>query len=139
MQMNGSISPSMFAPALYHDGAGGDLCTGSQKPGLESLMELPELSQERTRTEGDARTAGAKSTDAIRPQGSIISRTRLSLRGRRHISFRGNHGLSVRGLQQRQQIAKDWSIPRKRFVASVACINTAFIGLIVGIYVSLLT
>jgi hypothetical protein len=37
----------------------------------------------------------------------------------------------------RQPIARDWSPIRKRFVASVACLSTALIGVLLGIYTGL--
>src|SRR6201999_1123518 len=36
-----------------------------------------------------------------------------------------------------QPIARDWSPGRKRFVAGVACISTALIGILIGIYAGL--
>lgn len=57
-----------------------------------------------------------------------------SLRNRHHFSIREHHGFSPSRSHRRAPIARDWSTPRKRFVAAVACINTALLGLIVGIY-----
>ena len=98
--------------------------------------EVPEKAEEQSAIHLQG-VAGAQSSGTPYEQGSKLGRTRVSLRDRRHISFRGTRGLSFRRLHRRQPIARDWSAPRKRFVASIACVNTAFIGLIVGIYVSL--
>lgn len=58
----------------------------------------------------------------------------LNLRGKSHISLRDHKGFSLSKSHRRQPIARDWSPGRKRFVASVACISTALIGIIIGIY-----
>ncbi|KAH9212173.1 major facilitator superfamily domain-containing protein [Leptodontidium sp. 2 PMI_412] len=60
----------------------------------------------------------------------------FSLGGKRHLSLRDHHikGFSLARSHKRQTIARDWSPGRKRFVATVACISTALIGLLVGIY-----
>lgn len=58
----------------------------------------------------------------------------ISLHGRSHVSLRGAQGFSLAKSHKRQPVARDWSPSRKRFVASVACISTALIGIILGIY-----
>ncbi|KAG6152291.1 hypothetical protein E4U27_001303 [Claviceps purpurea] len=58
----------------------------------------------------------------------------ISLRRRSHVSLRGAHGFNLEKSHKRQPVARDWSPSRKRFVASVACISTALIGIILGIY-----
>lgn len=57
-----------------------------------------------------------------------------SLTGRRHVSLRGATGFSLTRSHRRAPIARDWSPSRKRYVATVTCINTALMGLIIGIY-----
>ena len=57
-----------------------------------------------------------------------------SLTGRRHVSLRGASGFSLTRSHRRAPIARDWSPSRKRYAATVACINTALMGLIIGIY-----
>ena len=57
-----------------------------------------------------------------------------SLTGRRHVSLRGASGFSLARSHRRAPIARDWSPSRKRYVATVTCINTALMGLIIGIY-----
>lgn len=58
----------------------------------------------------------------------------LNLGGKRHISLKGHHAFSLARSHRAQPIARDWSPARKRYAATVACINTALIGLLVGIY-----
>ena len=57
-----------------------------------------------------------------------------SLTGRRHVSLRGASGFSLARSHRRAPLARDWSPSRKRYVATVTCINTAVMGLIIGIY-----
>ncbi|KAI0845963.1 hypothetical protein F5Y00DRAFT_254920 [Daldinia vernicosa] len=62
----------------------------------------------------------------------------VSLRSRSHVSIRDGQRFSLTKSVKRQPIiARDWSPIRKRFVASVACISTALIGILVGIYAGL--
>ncbi|KAI1380993.1 hypothetical protein F4677DRAFT_452593 [Hypoxylon crocopeplum] len=62
----------------------------------------------------------------------------ISLRRRSHVSIRDGQRFSLTKSMRRQPtIARDWSPARKRFVASVACISTALIGVLVGIYAGL--
>ncbi|KAK1247349.1 hypothetical protein MKX07_002258 [Trichoderma sp. CBMAI-0711] len=61
----------------------------------------------------------------------------ISLRRRSHVSLRGSQGFSLAGSRKRQPTARDWSPVRKRFVATVACISTALVGIILGIYAGL--
>lgn len=55
---------------------------------------------------------------------------------RKHISLREGQGFSLGRYHRRQPIAREWSTHRKRIAAMIACLNTMFIGLIPGIYVS---
>lgn len=56
---------------------------------------------------------------------------------RHHISLREHQPFSLGRHHKRQPIAREWNTTRKRITAMIACINTAFVGLIAGIYVSL--
>ncbi|RDW83002.1 hypothetical protein BP5796_04493 [Coleophoma crateriformis] len=58
----------------------------------------------------------------------------FDLKNRSHISLREHKGFSLARANRRQPVARDWSPFRKRFVASVACISTALIGVLIGIY-----
>jgi len=53
---------------------------------------------------------------------------------RRHHSSSEHHGLRLGRSHRHAPIARDWKTPRKRWVAAIACISTALLGLIVGIY-----
>lgn len=55
---------------------------------------------------------------------------------RNHISLREGQGFSLGRYHRRQPIAREWSTSRKRISATIACLNTVFVGLIAGIYVS---
>lgn len=61
----------------------------------------------------------------------------ISLRKRSHVSLRDGERFNLARSHRRQPIARDWSPIRKRFVASVACISTALIGVLLGIYAGL--
>ncbi|KAL8713379.1 MAG: hypothetical protein Q9220_002578 [cf. Caloplaca sp. 1 TL-2023] len=58
----------------------------------------------------------------------------LDLKHRHHYSIREPKMFKLSQSHRRSPIARDWSTPKKRWVALVACINTALIGVIVGIY-----
>ncbi|KAF1943521.1 hypothetical protein EJ02DRAFT_373362 [Clathrospora elynae] len=45
-----------------------------------------------------------------------------------------HHTFSLRRHHRRQPIARNWSTGKKRLTAVIACINTALLGIIVGIY-----
>ncbi|KAL3305513.1 polyamine transport protein [Colletotrichum asianum] len=61
----------------------------------------------------------------------------ISLRGKSHVSLRGVQAFNLPKSKRRQPIARDWSPIRKRAVATVACISTALIGVLLGIYAGL--
>jgi hypothetical protein len=44
------------------------------------------------------------------------------------------HTFSLRRHHRRQPIARNWTTGKKRLTATIACINTALLGIIVGIY-----
>lgn len=56
-----------------------------------------------------------------------------ALKGKNHIILGDNQQWSIHH-HRRQPIARNWSTPRKRFTAGIACINTALVGVIIGIY-----
>ncbi|CEI67003.1 unnamed protein product [Fusarium venenatum] len=58
----------------------------------------------------------------------------INLRKRSHVSLRDTRGFNLPKSHIRQPIARDWSPVRKRSVASVACLSTALIGVLLGIY-----
>lgn len=72
------------------------------------------------------------------PAGRPIHNSRgISLRGKSHVSLRGAQAFSLAKSKRRQPIARDWSPVRKRAIAAVACISTALIGMVIGIYAGL--
>lgn len=58
----------------------------------------------------------------------------LDLKHRHHFSIREPKMFSLSHSHRRSPIARDWSNSKKRWVALVACMNTALMGLIIGIY-----
>ncbi|KAJ4366364.1 hypothetical protein N0V83_008000 [Neocucurbitaria cava] len=44
------------------------------------------------------------------------------------------HTFSLRRHHRRQPIARNWSTGKKRVTAAIACINTALLGIIIGVY-----
>ena len=56
-----------------------------------------------------------------------------SLNDRHHLTIHEPH-FSLSRSHRRSPIARDWRTSRKRYVASVTCITTAFMGMIIGIY-----
>ncbi|KAH8687778.1 major facilitator superfamily domain-containing protein, partial [Tricladium varicosporioides] len=63
-------------------------------------------------------------------------RQQFSLRGKNHMSLKGEHqkGFSFTKSHKKPTIARDWKPFRKRFCATVACISTALVGILAGIY-----
>ena len=61
----------------------------------------------------------------------------ISLRHRSHVSLPGAQDFSLPRSRKRQPIARDWSSLRKKIVASTACLSTALVGVLLGIYAGL--
>ncbi|KAI1439303.1 hypothetical protein GGR50DRAFT_684996 [Xylaria sp. CBS 124048] len=62
----------------------------------------------------------------------------ISLRNKSHVSIGSGQLLSLtRSAKRQPTIARDWSPARKTFVASVACVSTALVGVLIGIYAGL--
>lgn len=80
----------------------------------------------------------SKSTTRYSGPTNTFLRRDISLRHprRNHISIREGQGFSFGRFHRRQPIAREWSTLRKRITATIACLNTVFVGLIAGIYVS---
>jgi MFS family permease len=62
--------------------------------------------------------------------------TEFELKGKNHLSLRSDQhkGFSFAKSHKKPKIARDWKPARKRFCATVACISTALVGILVGIY-----
>ena len=66
-----------------------------------------------------------------RSNGLRQNKHELSVRDQVH-----HHTFGVHRNHRRQPIARNWSTGKKRITATIACINTALLSIIVGIYVS---
>jgi len=64
--------------------------------------------------------------------------SRPILRKRTHVSSQPGRSFELSRLPKRKPIPRDWPVMRKRFIAAIACLNTATIGLLAGIYAGLL-
>ena len=58
----------------------------------------------------------------------------IDLNGCRHVDVKGPHDFNVHDTWRHQPVARDWTISRKRFAATISCVNTALIGIVIGIY-----
>ena len=68
-------------------------------------------------------------------QDNGVQRQGSMRKGRRsHFSIKEPQGFSLSRSHKRAPIARDWSISRKRWTATIACVSTALLGIIVGIY-----
>ncbi|KAB8339108.1 hypothetical protein FH972_022044 [Carpinus fangiana] len=56
-----------------------------------------------------------------------------ALKSQRHVTLKEGQRWSIHH-HRRQPIARNWSTQRKRLTAVVTCLNTALIGMIIGIY-----
>jgi hypothetical protein len=79
------------------------------------------------------RASQIEDPEKSRPAGKSANKD-YTLEGRHHFSIREPRGFSLSRSHRRLPIARDWSTVRKRYVATVTCITTAFMGLIIGIY-----
>lgn len=59
-----------------------------------------------------------------------------TLKGVHHLTLRDDQKFSLHHYYRRAPIARNWTTKRKRITAAVACINTALLGNLIGIYVS---
>jgi hypothetical protein len=80
----------------------------------------------------------ASSTSHGSSNATTVTADKLDLKHPRksHISIPAGQDISLGRHHHRQPIAREWPTFRKRMTALIACLNTVFIGLIVGIYVS---
>ena len=101
-----------------------------QQPGSIGPGKLP--AQDTITTLRSPRTTKSQDDDSS-IRGS--AQPRPNLKKMHHFSIRGPPGgFSLRHSHRRAPIARDWSDTRKRFVALVTCLNTALLGIIIGIY-----
>lgn len=83
--------------------------------------------------ESSTTSYGTSNATTISPEDIDLKHPR-----KRHISLRPGQDISLGRHHHRQPIAREWPTGRKRITAMIACLNTIFIGLIVGIYVSVM-
>ena len=57
------------------------------------------------------------------------------LKGKNHVTLKEGEHFSIHHGHVRQPIARNWSSSRKRFTAVITCLNTALVGVLIGIYV----
>lgn len=77
---------------------------------------------------------GLESSHGGSPSAGPKHSQHIDLNGCRHVDVKGLHDFNVHHTWKHQPVARDWEISRKRFAATIACINTLLIGVIVGIY-----
>ncbi|KAM3079429.1 hypothetical protein ACMFMG_005860 [Clarireedia jacksonii] len=99
----------------------------------------PSGSASKTRRVTELRDEGRQDNLVTNRGGSIGRNMNMgyhlfNLDGKRHVSLRDHRGFSLARTHKRRPIARDWSSSRKRFVASVSCISTALVGMVIGIY-----
>jgi hypothetical protein len=59
--------------------------------------------------------------------------------GTLRVREQAQHTFNLRRHHRRQPIARNWGTGKKRLTAIIACINTALLGIIIGVYVSCLS
>ncbi|KAI3342482.1 hypothetical protein F4824DRAFT_204670 [Ustulina deusta] len=92
----------------------------------------------RARDEKPAKDSQNSRGKRITPTTHVHELRNVSLRNKSHVSIDEGQRFSLTKSARRQPtIARDWSPARKRVVAAVACISTALIGVLVGIYAGL--
>lgn len=80
---------------------------------------------------------GFGSNSAVGRYEPTLPRTGLGQHNQWRVSYGMPRHLSLEDRYLEKPLALDWSVTRKRFGAGISSLNTAFIGLIVGIYVRL--
>ena len=102
--------------------------TGSQRGFVEDVPEDP------SRPDTISSLRANEAPGSRQEQSRIPSRERYNLQDRHHFSIREPQDFSLSRSHRRAPIARDWCSSRKRWVAAVACISTALMGLVIGIY-----
>lgn len=126
------------ADACSLDGsASGDEIAVGTLSRQQNPVELPSTSAQPPDHPHHKRTANATGASIRLSAANKAHELRnVSLRGRSHVSIRDAH-FSLTKSRKRQPIARDWSPIRKYYAATVACISTALIGILIGIYAGL--
>jgi hypothetical protein len=127
----------MLKPANWnYDGAGDEDVWATGRDILKGAGDDHASSEWESQRPHSAPPAPHDSVSGSEREGKPKARSsiRINLRGRSHVSVRGYQGINLARAYRRQPIARDWSVVRKRFVATVACLSTAAIGALIGIY-----
>ncbi|KAI1140294.1 hypothetical protein F5Y05DRAFT_424223 [Hypoxylon sp. FL0543] len=122
------------------DGGSDEVIDFSTQYNLGGRQETELVGMEKPTRTRDVNTSHAKAVASQRtaPSKRVHELRHVSLRGRSHVSIREGQRFSLAKSMKRQPtIARDWSPMRKRLVASVACISTALVGILIGIYAGL--
>jgi hypothetical protein len=108
------------------------------------LNDLPEHKSQATIPPGDpSPTSDTNTAERFKEMfglessrgGSLASgQKHINLDGYRHVDVKSSHDFNVHNTSKHQPVARDWDISRKRFAATIACVNTSVIGIIIGIY-----
>lgn len=77
---------------------------------------------------------GLRSSHASSDPSAQAHSKHINLDGCRHVDIKASHDFNVHETWRRQTIARDWTVSRKRFAATIACVNTSLIGITIGIY-----
>lgn len=123
----------LFESPYYHQDSGRELLATK----TEIQRESSQVTNARYDPNTEKRNSVSKHDTRYSGPPDLLQRN-VSLRHprRNHISLRDGQGFSLGRYHRRQPIAREWSTSRKRISATIACMNTVFIGLIAGIYVS---
>ncbi|KAI0472756.1 hypothetical protein GGR56DRAFT_580574 [Xylariaceae sp. FL0804] len=108
--------------------------------GVEQDTDLPGVrgSAHTRRTIAPAENAGSARRPVARGSKRAGEARNINLHRKSHVSIMEGEKFNLaKSVKRQPTIARDWSPIRKRLVASVACISTALIGTLVGIYAGL--
>ena len=101
---------------------------------VSAIGPLPFRPRQDTLISLQAKEALTQLTPRQDRSGQTSDKRDYDLKDKHHFTIREPHGFSLSRSHRRKPIARDWSIGRKRFVATVTCITTALMGLVLGIY-----
>jgi hypothetical protein len=114
---------------------------GARRRHRRSFRNSEDNSRHRSRSCRHQSSSYSQNDPSFDEEDIHIRRHRLSgLRQNKHeLSVREqvhHHTFGIHRNHRRQPIARNWSSGKKRITATIACINTALLGIIIGIYVS---
>lgn len=130
-----TLRSSQQKDKVGQDDAAEHECTKASKSdrGISTFNE-PSPASEKDTTDGFNEVFGLEPSHGSSRYSVGHRLKHIDLNGCRHVDVKGPHDFSVHDTCRHQPIARDWAISRKRFAATIACINTALIGIIIGIY-----